>query len=68
MTLVGVTCPVCRRGFVVNARGRCTCGACLIRHMRSEAFVTDPERTWVWQNGEGWRRYSELPAMTIVRR
>lgn len=44
MTHVAVVCPDCRRGFVVNGRGRCRCGSYLIHHIgRGKSKLIDPD-------------------------
>lgn len=55
-----VDCPECGRGFVVNRRGKCRCGAYLVGVPLGPAFlVTAPSRTWFLVNGE-WLRYTEV--------
>lgn len=57
MSYIAVTCPECRRGFVVSGRGRCRCGAYLAHTWagrdQGRAFVIPypPERTYIWLDG-----------------
>jgi hypothetical protein len=57
MTPVTVACPECGRWFVVNGRGRCTCGAYLVHHMAGRRVVAmPPGRVWVFKDGHWQRR------------
>lgn len=63
--IVAVRCPQCLRGFPLQGRGECVCGAYLIHHVgRGRSVpVLRPEDTWVmddkqhrWRPFQEWRR------------
>lgn len=53
MRLVGVECPECGSGTVLNGRGLCRCGAYLVHHwagqQRGRLLVMSRPRTWLWE-------------------
>jgi hypothetical protein len=61
--LIGVKCPDCGRGFLINGAGECKCGAYLVHHWRGKSkWVKHPDRAWVHDDSfaSGWRRYRGL--------
>jgi hypothetical protein len=66
MSQTAVRCPECDRGFVINGRGRCRCGAYLVHHT-PRAYLTDHDdllppdgpATWLWVENE-WVKLGDL--------
>jgi hypothetical protein len=61
MSLTAIKCPVCARGFVLNGRGRCRCGADLVvlRALRfGYTFSPDPE-TWIMATDGSWSQWRD---------
>ncbi len=64
---VAVQCPECRRGFVVNRRGRCRCGAYLVARLQGPSFwFTSSERMWLRIDG-AWMRWSDVHIPTTKK-
>lgn len=65
---VAVQCPECRRGLVVNRRGRCRCGAYLVGRPAGKPFgVESPDRTWLYIDG-AWIHWNDRASPPVNRK